>query len=246
MLIRFLVLSFGFAFALRTIKIQIATKPLSEAISTKIIYFSIFYFWAMTILSPWIPVPVLGILLFVPNLAAHRLNWILNRILKHQFRKKLIQFFDELLLLMTTGKSFRDSFLILTSDSHDFFQLKMRELFQCPHDPENQQVTHAREIHEIIELVQVVERAPHKAVERIQNFRRLLKWRHSFRKKSKQATIQVRAQALVLTLLYVALLLFTFLNDRARNPLLVLTSIVLFVSGLILIFILGRQTKWKT
>lgn len=246
MLIRFLFLTFGFAFALRTIKNQTSMKSLSEATSKNITTSLILYFWLMTILSPWMTVPVLGILLFVPNLAALRLEWILNLILKRLFREKVIQFFDELVLQMMTGKSFRDSFLLLTSNSRDFFQIKMREILHCPIDLKSHPDSLRSELLEMAELVQSVEKSPHKALDRIQNFRRQLKWKQSFRKKSRQATIQIRAQASILSCLYLLLLIYTIIVQETWSVPLHTLSISLFLIGLSLLFILGRNPKWKT
>ena len=246
MLFQFLVLSFGFVFTHRTIVFQIKRKPLSEAISRDVSRFLIFYFWFLTLLSPWMSVPLLLILLFVPNLAAVRLNWILNIILKRRFRFTLLQFVDEMILLMMTGKSFRDSFLQLTEDSNDFFHLKMREILLAPPSVGTSTPLASSDFHQLSQLVQVIEKNPHKAIDRLRSFRRQLHWDLLFKRKSKQATAQIRAQALILSILYIGLFVFVFQSQGGQMGNLLMSSLCLYLTGLLSLFILGRQHPWKT
>jgi hypothetical protein len=151
---------------------QINRKPLSEAISTKIVKTQILFFWFLTILSPWIPVPFLIFFLIVPNLAAARLDWILNIILRHQFQQNLLNFIDEVILLMMTGKSFRDAFLHLTGSSQHFFHVKLREVFVVGNFQTQFNNSKHKELTQIAELVQAIEKNPHKSIDRLRAFRR--------------------------------------------------------------------------
>lgn len=246
MLFRFLVLSFGFMFALRIIQFQILRKPLSEAISKKMVRLQILFFWMLTILSPWISVPVLCFLLFVPNLAAHRLDQILNLILRHQFRQKLIQFVDELILLMMTGKSFRDSFLQITTESQTFFSMKMRELILTNNFPGQTRTAINSDLQTVAEFVHSIDKNPHKALDKLRAFRRQLHWSILFKKKSRQATVQIRAQATILSALYGGLLFFVFNEHGMKVNSVIFPSLFLYFSGLITLFLIGRRQKWKT
>lgn len=246
MLLRFLVLSFGFAFTHRMIEFQITRKPLSEAVSAKIAKIQILFFWILTVLSPWIPVLVLVLLLFVPNLAATRLDWIFNFILRHQFRLNLLKFVDEIILLMMTGKSFRDSYLQLTANAKDFFHIKMRELLLVANFQSDSHLARTPEVQQIAHLVQVIEKNPHKAIEKLRALRRQLHWSLLFRRKAKLATVQIRAQAIVLSLLYVGLLIFVLRNQGLQAHSVVLPSMILFFSGLLTLLLIGRKQKWKT
>jgi hypothetical protein len=246
MLVRFMILSFGFVFAHRMIEFQINRKPLSEATSKKVAQFQILFFWLATILSPWIPVLFLVFFIFVPNLAAARLDWILNFVLRQKFQQNLLSFIDEIILLMMTGKSFRDSFLYLTANPKDFFQFKMRELLIAGSFQDKTRFTKRNEMIQITELVQAIEKNPHKSIDRLRAFRRQLHWVQSFERKSKQATTQIRAQALVLTLLYCGLLGFVMKNSNASTTPIIFPSVFLFLLGLVALYLLSRRTKWKT
>lgn len=246
MLIQFVILSFGFVFTHRMIEFQIARKPLPEAISNRIMKTQILFFWFLTILSPWIPVPLLIFFLFVPNLAAGRLDWILNFILRHQFQQNLVNFIDEVILLMMTGKSFRDSFLHLTTNSQHFFHVKLRELFAVGNFQTQFANSKHKELIQIAELVQSIEKNPHKSIDKLRAFRRQLHWAISFKRKSKLATTQIRAQAMILSFLYLALFVFVAHSQGSQMNSVFLPSLILFLLGLISLFLLGRRQKWKT
>lgn len=246
MVVQFLVLSFGFMFTHRMIEFQMSRKPLPEAISKKIIRTQILFFWVLTILSPWIPVVFLFFFAVVPNLAATRLDWILNFILRQKFKQNLLSFVDELILLMMTGKSFRDSFLQITANSNDFFHAKLREVLVVSQNPRHSSTLKQRDLLIVVELVQSIDQTPHKALDKLRSFQRQLRWGLSFKKKTQQATIQIRAQAGILSILYLLLLAFTVLNQEESTFNVILPSSILFIVGLILIFFLGRRQKWKT
>ena len=246
MLIRFIILCFGFLFTYRIINFQINRRTLSEAISIKIGKIQILYFWFLTVLSPWIQVPILILFIFVPSLAATRLESILNFILRHQFQQNLLNFIDELILLMMTGKSFRDSFFNLTSNPKHFFQFKMRELFVVGNIKTETMNSKYKELVQISNLVQSIEKNPHKAIDKLRAFRRQIHWCQLFKRKSKQATIQMRAQAMILSILYFGLLIYVTRNQNASIISLILVSLFLFLCGLISLFLLGRRQKWKT
>lgn len=246
MLFDFLVLSFGFLFTYRMVEFQINRKPLSEALSRKIAQLQILYFWFLTILSPWTPTLVLLLLLLVPNLVIFRIDWILNFILRHQFEQYLLSFFDEIILLMMSGQSFRDSFHHLTRNSTEYFHIKLRELFVAGHYQSPASNFKQRELIPLAELFHFIEKNPHKAIDKLKAFRRQLNWSLSFKRKAKQATVQIRAQALVLSLLYLGLLIFVIRNYGSQARSVIGPSLFLFFLGLLCTFLIGRRKKWKT
>jgi Flp pilus assembly protein TadB len=166
--------------------------------------------------------------------------------LRQKFQQNLLSFIDEIILLMMTGKSFRDSFLYLTANPKDFFQFKMRELLIAGSFQDKTRFTKRNEMIQITELVQAIEKNPHKSIDRLRAFRRQLHWVQSFERKSKQATTQIRAQALVLTLLYCGLLGFVMKNSNASTTPIIFPSVFLFLLGLVALYLLSRRTKWKT
>lgn len=246
MLVRFVILSFGFLFVHRMIKFQLNTKPLSEAHSKMIAKGQIIYLWLLTVLSPWMTPPFLIFFIFVPNLVTARLEWILNFILRHKFQQKLLGFVEELILLMMTGRSFRDAYLSLTRNSINFFEGKMYELLIVGHLQGRSGLPKYKEFVKITELIQAIDKSPHQAIDKLRAFRRQLHWKVTFQRKARQATAQIRAQAIILSTLYLGLLLFVVHDNDILPSTIISISTSLFLLGLIVLIFLGRQNKWKT
>lgn len=246
MLIRFLFLSFGFLFTHRTIKFYTNVKPLPEAVLRTTSQILILYFWFLTVVSPWIHVLVLTALVLIPNVIALKLEDLMNFILRQKFQDKLLYFTDELLLLMMTGKSFRDSFLQLTNNPKDFFHFRMRELLLMINLQQTPAIFSHLEMIQISEVVQAIEKNPHRGLDKLRSFRRQLFWVTNFKRRSRQATTQIKAQALILSILYLGLLGFVWRQNNSSTLSLTLLSLALFLIGLTLLFILGKTPTWKT
>lgn len=257
MIIFFLVMSFGLMFTHRTTLKLLNRKTLPEAICSRIIKIQLIFFWVMTLLSPWTPVLFLCFLIFFQFIVVNRLESILNIILRHRFDVNMLKFIDEMILLMITAKSFRDSFNMITQNSDDYFHLKLRNLISLstlqPMKPiehkknTKSEVLNQKEFLYFHNLVQSLELNPHKSLDKLKTYRRELQININFEKKLRQSTLQIRLQALLLTVLYIGLLVFIFKVMRGIISFKLLgTSLILFLSGHLLILILGKKRKWKT
>lgn len=264
MLIQFLLLGFGLIFVNRTIKIQINRKPLAVAILQRLKKTQITFFLLLTILSTCLSPSIILILILIPIFLIFYIDKWMNFILRQNFQQMWAQFLDELILLMMTGRSFRDSFLFITAHSQNIFHLKLREiLFRSDFSENLNHQPHLSNKKAIIlslnsiqwqlvyELVQSIEKNPHKAIEKLKSHRRQVQWNIKFKNKSKQITLLMRTQALILSLLYISLLLFV-LNHRQPSQLSlpqsspVFLSLSLFCLGITLVLIIGRKKSWKT
>lgn len=264
MLIQFLLLGFGLIFVNRTIKIQINRKPLAGAILLRLKKRQITFFLLLTILSTCLPPPTIFILISIPIFLIFYIDKWIYFSLGQNFQHLWTQFLDELILLMMTGRSFRDSFLFITAHSQNIFHLKLREILlkndfrenlNSQRPLSNQKLKKisfkTSQLSLIYELVQSVEKNPHKALETLKAHRQQIHWKIKFKNKSKQITLLMRTQALLLSLLYLGLLFFILnrpdsseMSLHRHSPLLL--SLSLFCSGIILIIILGRKKSWKT
>lgn len=264
MLIQFLLLGFGLIFVNRTIKIQINRKPLAGAILKRLKKTQFTFFLLLTILSTCLSPSLIVILILIPVFLIFHIDKWINFILRQNFQQMWAQFLDELILLMMTGRSFRDAFLFITAHSQNIFHLKLREILFRSDFSENlnpQQYLsnkkskklslNSTQLHFVYELVQSIEKNPHKAIEKLKSHRRQVHWNIKFKNKSKQITLLMRTQALILSLLYIGVLLFV-LNHRNHSqfslthnsPLFL--SLSLFCLGITLIVIIGRKKSWKT
>ncbi len=253
MFIHFLILIFGFVFVSRTITIQINRKPLIEATLQDLKKIQWPFFCCLTILSTGLqPLTILFLIFTLVFFINHTDLWI-NFILRQNFQQLWLQFLDELILLMMTGRSFRDSFLFITENRQNLFHLKLREiLLRSAYDQNSTNSSHLLSANNIFihNLVQSIEKNPHKALEKLKCHRRQIRLNVLFKKKSKQITLTMRTQAMALSLLYIGLLIFV-LNKHSDEIFflkksMLFTSIGLFGLGLVLISIIGRKRPWKT
>lgn len=153
-----------------------------------------------------------------------RANW--HR--EHSRRRIESEFLDAMILEMRAGRSFRAALSELSSVARGSeFALCLRE---------------ARVVAEIAQI----ERVSHQALERLLLWRRRIRLESDFRRRFGQVSAQVRAQGLVIALLFAAIFIFNlrrgaWLHDSTA----MMTSVALFGLGLVLIFRLGGRVKWN-
>ncbi|MBC6415003.1 MAG: hypothetical protein GDA46_01230 [Bdellovibrionales bacterium] len=82
-------------------------------------------------------------------------------------------------------------------------------------------------------------------LKRVQHLQRKLRVELKFRLKSQRALLQIRTQSFILTAFYVGLLINTLIVNRQINLFLMLSSLILFLMGLIWILKTGRRMKWS-
>lgn len=166
---------------------------------------------------------------------------------EQKFREELLNFIDRVLLQVQSGKSFRTSLQIANKFSPFGFKIKISQLteaivFSKDLDKNKSQ---GELIKEIFEEFKLVDAFPHKSLQRLAAFRRKLKIESEFRHKSSQKTRQIRLQTIILSFMYGASLFFvshTF--GFYQNQKIILISVLLFLAGTLLVFVVGRQ-KWR-
>ena len=166
---------------------------------------------------------------------------------KTKFHRQILPFLDEIVLKMRAGKSLRETLKEVISQNPDAHSLDLRELSSLICFPENKErlvlIPAAREL--LIEL-RKMDQSRTRVIERVRSYRQKERMIQKFRQKSGQVTSQVRTQALVCSLLYVTLLIWTILtelNPRLLIPILI--SVFLFTLGICSFFMIGRSFRWK-
>lgn len=271
MLIQFLLLGFGFMIVNRTIKNQINRKTLSEANLQRIKKAHTTFFGLLTILSPWLPPTFVALSIIFLQFLISRAEKIINFILRHNFQQEWLQTLDELILMMMIGRSFRDSFLQITSHHKNPLIIQLREallisgwqrnLKPSSHSKNNfllssiNSISSSRSLSTSLrfvdQLVQSIENNPHKAIDKLKSHRQQLHWEIQFKKKSQQITLLMRIQATTLCLLYIGLLAF-MLTQESSSQLIILKnstlmgSLTLFLLGILHLIYIGRKKSWKT
>jgi Flp pilus assembly protein TadB len=172
-------------------------------------------------------------------------DWYLNSRKMKKILSQLNPFLLRILLSLKVGSSLRDTIRVEISHEDKYFREVMTEILLSV---EKRVIFHhpLRQISQFYELFAHLDREPAKIVTRIELFRKKIDCEERFSAKVAQILSQPRAQALVVGLLYLALVLFLQFNFKTHEwrPYLFLSA-PLFVTGQLILLSMGRQYKWK-
>lgn len=165
---------------------------------------------------------------------------------KKLLKKQLIHVFDELILLLQSGKSFRSSFLECLQNQNGWIKIQLNEIYAFITTQQDIQSISDPFIRDIsIQLIHI-DRTKNRTVEQIRALRNQLKLIEDFKRKSAQVSLQIKAQAVVTTVMYILLMIYMGSQFGFKENIFVFTiSTITFCIGLGSIFLIGRNLKWK-
>lgn len=208
-----------------------------------LILLNTFITFFISLIPPW----VFSSYLILQILFLFHSEKLFNLIMKQKFDQQLLRFIDESILIITTGRSFRESIQIFCRQEQTFFSKKILEIYQSAiHDNKIQNWMNEPKFLALWQLFISLEQSSHKNLDKLRAFRRQIFWEQNFKQKSSRATLQVKAQATTLSILYIGLLSFVWMTSKDHNLNWILLSLILYCTGLLSLFILGRRKKWKT
>ncbi len=233
-------------FAVRIIVRAHRENILSESVLTKIgtAYFCalifISYICSSTLLVLWFAsfAPLIALILFFEFARFTR-----RRAVYKAFSESL----NLTLLKMKSGKSFRQSFTEVINEMHATHAQRMREIFDIVvFTQQDKAVLHDHFLTMIVRELRFADQNPHSAITRLQTLRQRIKIEENFRRRSGQALKQVRAQSILMSGLFLAVICFVVSNfGFTRHQHLILISLTLFSCGLFWIHSGGKKLKWK-
>lgn len=162
-------------------------------------------------------------------------------------RAHFVSLLDTLIMRMRAGKSFRDAFQLQMNESEPLLRALMSEFYSCLiYKRPLHELFFQRDIREYFAELARIDEQNHRSIDRLKSLRRKLKVKENFRQKSRQALMQVKAQALILTFIYVLLLVTLLLRGGADKFIgLISASLLLFCFGMTCLFMIGRGYRWK-
>lgn len=158
----------------------------------------------------------------------------------------LIPMFDSVILGLQSGKSFRFSLHAAIENQNGWMRNQLREIYNSIITSEAHIVTKSALLKDLQQELMEVDRSQNRCIDQVKALRRQLKVQENFRRRSGQVTQQIKMQAIIVTALYFALLGFVFVQFGFKeHQYLILSSAFLFISGLVIIFSVGRRMKWR-
>lgn len=154
---------------------------------------------------------------------------------------------DHLILILKSGKSAQVGIKIVFNGFSEWEKIVFGAL-ESIFELQKQEVRPTFDVNSFyFEEMKLILRSNHRIVEQLLSFREGLRIRYNLRRRSRQVTQQIRAQALVSVLIYCVFLYVSFSQFHLqKQPMFFFISSALFVFGLFLIFKLGGQIRWKT
>lgn len=166
---------------------------------------------------------------------------------ENRFREQWIFYLERLLLRMRGGVSIRAAIEKLESEEEGFFRAKLAQIRAAvvfSQHGEGRSIDPQLAV--VVEELRQATQQPHQSIRRITNLRRKLAVEVGFRRKSGQATFQMRIQAGILAGLYLAMLCFVVFRDRTQiETTWLLGSLALFAVGTLWLLRIGKRIKWK-
>jgi Flp pilus assembly protein TadB len=165
---------------------------------------------------------------------------------KVDFERNILSFLDSLIVRLRAGQSLKVSVQELGQNFKGPSRFYFQEIgsllsFSAAERKPSKDRLFDETARELID----VHKTTHRSVEKLKAFRRKVKTEQEFRQKSRQMTLQVKAQSFILSLLFVTLVLYTmFSYDFIEIQKVLCVSLGLFGFGLVVSFrVLGRF-KW--
>jgi hypothetical protein len=159
----------------------------------------------------------------------------------------MVWILNSLILKVRLGLGIRQALLQTCEDSDFYIKTRLRQLHDrlvmnmdkramVPVDPQ---------LREFNELLVECEQESHLTTERLINFRRKVEIHQDFKRRADQVLHQLRAQAYVLTALYIGLVTFVVwrfgFSEHAGT---FVISMLLFTLGIVTTLRQGRRIKW--
>lgn len=172
---------------------------------------------------------------------------IFNKLAQSTYENCHLRLLDHLILLLKSGKSAQVSTKIAFDCLSKWEKIvfgALESIFELQKQ-ENSPTFDLNSFY--FEEMKYILRSNHQIADQLHSFREGLRIRHNLRRKSRQVTQQIRAQALVSILIFITLLYVSLTQFNLLQHLDVLfLSLTLFILGFFLIFKLGGKIKWKT
>ena len=163
------------------------------------------------------------------------------------FKRQFSSFLDEVLLQMRAGKAFRMAIQVSGQGKSKIFQKRMKDIMNVVFFSQDRDFSsYSSFVSRILIEFKKVASAPHHSMQRLSDFRTKLKFEESFERQTKRILSHIYAQSGFLSVFYILLFLFSLWRYGYKSNLsLLFFSFLLFVSGILILFFIGKKKKWK-
>lgn len=166
--------------------------------------------------------------------------------LEGKLRNSAVIFLDQIILTVQAGASLRTAIKYATDQETGWRHHELLKAYSSLILADEPVPLRSDFLQELFSELRWIDQTRARVLEQIKSLRWHYKVQEDFRRKSGQVSQQSRIQAIVVSILYVALLIFNVYHfGFFKNMKLIGVSFCLFTAGLILVFAIGRRIKWK-
>lgn len=185
----------------------------------------------------------IGIIFLIIKIAPH----LFFRYLETLIQRQTLRILDHMVLGVQSGHSLRVSLAALATQESSLLRIPLENLYHAIAFDSAVEDLGSATLARLFEDLMRIEKSQSKCADQLRSLRKRVKTIEDFRRRSGQVAMQIRMQAAISALLYIGLMAFMisqfgFLAYRA----LILLSGVLFLSGLVTVFVIGRRVRWNT
>lgn len=171
---------------------------------------------------------------------------VLRIFLLKRLRSVLVPFLDAVILGLQTGKSFRSALHGAIENQSGWVRYQLMEIYDSLVMSENVIAMKSTLLADLQRELAEIDRSKSRCIDQVRALRKDIKTLEDFRRRSGQVTQQLKMQAIIVTGLFLALLMFVikqFGFEEHRK--LIFGSSMTFFLGLMWIFWMGKKVKWK-
>lgn len=162
--------------------------------------------------------------------------------------KNFVSILDSVIIRMRVGSSLREALMTTANTQTPSTQFLVQEFVTLlSFDRPLYELVSDQKLQKNFLELRNVDKQPHRAIERLKSLRRRLQMEEKLRQKSRKALLQARAQAVILSVMYLLLLSYSLWKYGWKSSAtLIFVSIVLFSVGSFWLWSMGRRFRWKT
>ncbi|MCB0367979.1 MAG: hypothetical protein KDD45_00720 [Bdellovibrionales bacterium] len=171
---------------------------------------------------------------------------IIKKKLEEEMKDKIIIFIDHSILSIQSGLSVRPALVKSLAEFDGWIKTQLSLMINNLINGKDSNQFNSKIIKKFYGELLKIEKSKVKILEQLKNFRQQLKMEQNLRRRSRQVTMNLKIQSLIMTIMYLGVSFFVYSNfdTSILNPTM-LISIFMFAVGQLMIFLIGRKIKWK-
>lgn len=167
--------------------------------------------------------------------------------LEAEIKENILTFLDNIILNLQMGLSLRAASVKASEEfvgwKRTQFQLLVNGMFWG----QKKELFLSKSLKKLHDEIQKIEITKTKILEQLKSYREQQKMEQNLRHRSRQITMNLKIQSIVMTILYFLIGIFIFSNfETAHSKKILFLSVFFFSVGHFLVFLISRRFKWKT